>query len=127
MCVHNPLLAPSEYMFGIVTSPLTHASPILSFGQSFADVEVTDDGVQTALFLKASDDFVNMFGGSRFFFVSPGNCKTRVIGQSEDFEEVSSAGATDMFGHTHSLTPSSAPFHEQTSWGPVFSALSRRI
>lgn len=30
--------------------------------QSFADIPVTSDGVETASFLKASTDFVNMFG-----------------------------------------------------------------
>lgn len=47
----------------ITTSPLTHR---LFVRQSFADVEVTDDGVRTASFLHASDDFVNMFGELRF-------------------------------------------------------------
>ncbi|KAI0085746.1 glycolipid transfer protein [Irpex rosettiformis] len=40
--------------------------------QSFVDVEVTDDGVRTASFLQASDDFVNMFdllGTGVFSFV----------------------------------------------------------
>ncbi|KAI0685889.1 glycolipid transfer protein [Cytidiella melzeri] len=47
-------------------------APYYESAKSFADVEVTDDGVHTASFLHASDDFVNMFdllGTGVFSFV----------------------------------------------------------
>ncbi|KAI0718032.1 glycolipid transfer protein [Cerioporus squamosus] len=47
-------------------------APYFETAKSFADVPITDDGVDTATFLLASTDFVNMFdllGGGVFAFV----------------------------------------------------------
>ena len=47
----------------VTTSNFIHNPLLISLRmQSFADVPVTSDGVETASFLEASDGLVNMFG-----------------------------------------------------------------
>lgn len=55
--------------------------------QSFADVPITDDGIETAQFLEASDGLVNMFGTFLNFYelFRSGNIKFTYIFTSSDY------------------------------------------
>ncbi|KAI0730860.1 glycolipid transfer protein [Earliella scabrosa] len=63
-------------------------APYFETAKSFADVPITDDGVDTATFLLASTDFVNMFdllGGGVFGFVQ-NDLRANIAGVRQRFE-----------------------------------------
>ncbi|KAI0339387.1 glycolipid transfer protein [Trametopsis cervina] len=71
-------------------------APYYETAKSFADVEVTNDGVNTASFLHASDDFVNMFdllGTGVFSFVQT-DLRSNIAGVRARYEHKSGQSST---------------------------------
>ncbi|KAI1790220.1 glycolipid transfer protein [Ganoderma leucocontextum] len=71
-------------------------APYFETAKSFADVPITGDGVDTATFLLASTDFVNMFdllGGGVFAFVQ-NDLRTNIAGVRHRFEAAPAQSGT---------------------------------
>ncbi|KAI0675645.1 glycolipid transfer protein [Trametes maxima] len=71
-------------------------APYFETAKSFADVPITDDGVDTAVFLLASTDFVNMFdllGGGVFAFVQ-NDLRSNITGVRHRFDAASAESPT---------------------------------
>ncbi|KAI0792231.1 glycolipid transfer protein domain-containing protein [Abortiporus biennis] len=71
-------------------------APYFQTAKSFAEVTVTEDGVDTASFLHASDDFVNMFdllGSGVFGFVQT-DLRNNIGGVRGRFQETTPASVT---------------------------------
>ncbi|KAI0766126.1 glycolipid transfer protein [Trametes elegans] len=71
-------------------------APYFETAKSFADVPVTADGVETATFLLASTDFVNMFdllGGGVFSFVQ-NDLRSNIAGVRHRFEAAAAESPT---------------------------------
>ncbi|EJF64353.1 glycolipid transfer protein [Dichomitus squalens] len=70
--------------------------PYFETAKSFADVPITGDGVDTATFLLASTDFVNMFdllGGGVFAFVQ-NDLRSNITGVRQRFDAAPSESGT---------------------------------
>ncbi|KAM5534518.1 hypothetical protein V8D89_011850 [Ganoderma adspersum] len=71
-------------------------APYFETAKSFADVPITGDGVDTATFLLASTDFVNMFdllGGGVFAFVQ-NDLRTNIAGVRQRFDAAPAQSGT---------------------------------
>ncbi|PIL24840.1 hypothetical protein GSI_12726 [Ganoderma sinense ZZ0214-1] len=71
-------------------------APYFETAKSFADVPITGDGVDTATFLLASTDFVNMFdllGGGVFAFVQ-NDLRTNIAGVRHRFDAAPAQSST---------------------------------
>ncbi|GBE86703.1 glycolipid transfer protein [Sparassis latifolia] len=71
-------------------------APYFETAKSFADVPITDEGVDTASFLVSSTDFVNMFGllGSGVFAFVQADLKSNIGGVRSRYEATSDRSTT---------------------------------
>ncbi|KAJ6613895.1 glycolipid transfer protein domain-containing protein [Mycena sp. CBHHK59/15] len=94
--VEDRLLLNSETTLDFPPSPISDAPTSKPSRSSFADVPVTEDGVETEPFLLSSDGLVSMFDllGARVFAFVQADIRSNITGVQERFDSARPESAT---------------------------------